>query len=318
MTNINLQGDINMRSKDDDLTQINEGPAMSEGPAFSRRRLATMSIASVAAAATLAQSTLGSSAARAQGTGSRLDRILSSGTLRLGHFLQYKPYGFKNEAGEPDGFDVDVSRMLADDMGVKAEFVDNTWDGIIPGLLSDKFDMVGATMTITLKRCLAVQFSVPHAFTNTAFIIRSENAGRFSSLEKFNDPEVTVSILLQDASHVALERFFPKAKVVDFNTAQDALLAMQTQKADVSCSEMSFLVQYANEHPGLTVVPIDIPGSSSMEGLAMQPGTDSEHLRAFVNTWIQFYFWTGRYEPLWKKWYPWTPLPKIEKFMAPV
>jgi ABC-type amino acid transport substrate-binding protein len=115
-----------------------------------------------------------------------------------------------------------------------------------------------------------------------------------------------------------LDRFFPKAKAVDFNTAQDALLAMQTKKVDVSCSEMSFLVDYASKHPGLTVVPIDIPGSSSVEGLAMLPGSDSEHLRYFINTWVLFYFWTGRFEPVWKKWFPSTAIPKIEKFMAPV
>jgi hypothetical protein len=50
----------------------------------------------------------------------------------------------------------------------------------------------------------------------------------------------------------------------------------------------------------------------------MLPGPDNEHLKTFLNTWVQFYYWNGTFEPLWKKWIPWSPVPKVEKFMAPV
>jgi polar amino acid transport system substrate-binding protein len=254
----------------------------------------------------------------APSSGDRLDRILRSGTLRTGQFLQYKPYGFKKPNGDPDGFDVDLTNMLATDMGVKVEFIDNTWDGIIPALIADKFDIITANLTVTAKRALAVQFANPISFTSSGFIFRAEDKARFPTLASFNDPKITVSVLIQDAVHQTLQRFFPRTTVRDFNSAEEGILAVQTKKVDCSGAEVSFLTQYAKEHPGLTVMPVDYPGSSSPAAMAFKPGPDSQTFQAFLDLWVQFYYWTGKFEPLWKKWIPWNPVPKVQKFMAPV
>jgi polar amino acid transport system substrate-binding protein len=290
---------------------------------LSRRSLAALPLAAVAATTlgagalvptpVLAQST--TSAVSASG---RLDRILKTGKLRVGQYLQFKPFGFKTPSGEPQGFDVDLTKMLTADMGVEPEFIDSTWEGIIPGLLSDKFDLITANLAITVKRSLVVQYANPISFTSSAFVVRADNAGKFPSLDAFNDPSVTVSVLIQDAVHNILARFFPKAQVVDFNTADEAILAMQTGKVMTSAAEISYLTQFTKEHQGLKVMPIDMPGSSSPAAMAMMPGADNQHLLSFVNTWVQFYYWTGRFQPLWQKWTPWNPIPKVEKFMAPV
>ncbi|MBV8565307.1 MAG: transporter substrate-binding domain-containing protein [Methylobacteriaceae bacterium] len=290
----------------------------SKGQLISRRSLAAASLTTAVAAVTLGSAVAPSRALAAGETSGRLDRILKSGKLRVGQFLQYKPYGFKTPQGDPDGFDVDLTKMIAADMGVEPEFVDNTWEGIIPALLADKFDLITANMALTLKRSLAVQFASPHSFTSTAFVFKTQDKDRFSSIEKFNDPNITISVLIQDAVHITLQRFFPQAKVVDFNTADEAILAMQTGRADASGAEISYLTQYVSEHQGLSVAAVTIPGSSSPAGMALLPGPDNDHLKTFLNTWIEFYYWNGKFEPLWKKWIPWSPLPKVEKFMAPV
>jgi polar amino acid transport system substrate-binding protein len=282
---------------------------------ISRRKLAALSLS--AAVATTALSAPPARADAPKGAG-RLDRILSSGKLRVGQYLQFKPFGFKTPAGDPDGFDVDLTKMLASDMGVTPEFIDSTWEGIIPGLLSDKFDLITANLAITVKRALVVQYANPISFTSSGFVVRSDHADKFTSLEAFNDPDVTISVLIQDAVHGIITRFFPKAKVVDYNTADEAILAMQTGKVTTSAAEISYLTQFVKEHEGLTVKPIDYPGSSSPAAMAMMPGPDNAHLLSFVNTWVQFYYWTGRFQDLWKKWTPWNPIPKVEKFMAPV
>jgi polar amino acid transport system substrate-binding protein len=282
----------------------------------SRRSLGTLSLTGAALLATVplpAKAQIDSPKAAG-----RLDRILSSGKLRVGQYLQYKPYGFKTPSGEPDGYDVDLTKMLAEDMGVKPEFIDSTWEGIIPGLLSDKFDLITANLAVTVKRSLVVQYANPISFTSSGFILRSDQAGNYPTLEALNSPDVTVSVLIQDAVHGTLARFFPKARIVDFNSADEAILAMQTGKVKVSAAEISYLTQFSKEHSGLTVKAIDYPGSSNPAAMAMVPGADNMHLLSFVNNWVQFYYWTGRFEPLWQKWIPWNPVPKVEKFMAPV
>jgi polar amino acid transport system substrate-binding protein len=285
--------------------------------AVSRRFLAALPLTAAAAVTALAAGPAQAAQAPTAAAG-RLDRILSSGKLRVGQYLQYKPFGFKTPDGEPAGFDVDLTKMLAADMGVTPEFIDSTWEGIIPGLLSDKFDLITANLAITVKRALVVQFANPISFTSTAFVVRADQAAAFTSLDAFDSPSANVSVLIQDAAHGVLARFFPKARVTDFNSADEAILAMQTGKVTASAAELSYLTQLAQEHTGLKVIPIDIPGTSNPAATAMLPGVDNAHLLAFLNTWVQFYYWTGRFQALWQKWTPWSPIPKIEKFMAPV
>jgi polar amino acid transport system substrate-binding protein len=290
--------------------------ADSEREAVSRRQLlAGLSVPALAAASMVTPSR---AEAAIPAGGDRLDVILKAGKIRVGTFLQYKPFTFKNQAGEADGWDTDVAKALAEDMGVKPEFVDNSWDGIIPALQADKFDVIVAAMTNTKKRSLAINFTYPYYMAANAFIFRSAEAARFPTLDKFNNAALKVSVLIQDAAHIALQRFFSKAQVVDFNSAEEAILAVQTKKVDCSIAEFSFLSLYAKEHQGLTVKAVDYPGSGSPLAMGLVAGPENEHLKTFLNVWIQHFFWTGQNEPIVKKWFPGAPLPKVEKFIAPL
>ena len=280
-----------------------------------RRQMLALSVPVLATASLIGASK--AEAAIAPG-GSRLDAILKAGKLRVGTFLQYKPYTFKNMAGEADGWDTDVAKALTEDMGVKPEFVDNSWDGIIPAMQADKFDVIIAAMSNTKKRSLVVNFTHPYYMASSAFIYRSADAGRFPSLDKFNDPSIKASILIQDASHITAQRFFPKAQVVDFNSAEEAILAVQTNKVDCSIAEFSFCSQYVSEHQGLSVKAVDYPGSTSPLAMALLAGPENEHFKTFLNSWIQHFFWSAQYEPIYKKWFAGAPLPKVEKFLAPL
>ena len=289
--------------------------AESKEKGVERRQLLALSVPVLAAASIVGSRPAAAAAAPA---GSRLDVILKSGKLRVGTFLQYKPYTFKDAAGEADGWDTDVAKALTDDMGVKPEFVDNSWDGIIPALQADKFDVIIAAMSNTKKRSLVVNFTHPYYMASSAFIYRTADEARFPTLDKFNDPSIKASILIQDASHITAQRFFPKAQVVDFNSAEEAILAVQTNKVDCSIAEFSFISQYAKEHQGLSVKVVDYPGSTSPLAMALVAGPENEHFKTFLNSWIQHFFWTGQYEPIYKKWFAGAPLPKIEKFLAPL
>jgi polar amino acid transport system substrate-binding protein len=173
-------------------------------------------------------------------------------------------------------------------------------------------------MAPTKKRALTVQFSNPYNFAVTGMIFRTEDQGRFSSLDKFNDPKLTISILIQDATHITVQRFFPKAKVQDFNSAEEAILAVQTKKVDVSAADLVFLDEYAHAHSGLSVKAVSVPGSSTPAAMALLPGSQNEHLKTFLNLWIDYYFWTGQADTLFKKWLPTMPTPKPDRFTAPL
>jgi polar amino acid transport system substrate-binding protein len=86
-------------------------------------------------------------------------------TLRVGMECTYAPFNFKNTDGELVGYDVDVAKGVAGKIGADLEFVCQEWDGMIPALLANKFDLVIASMSITEKRLEKMDFSSPYRFS---------------------------------------------------------------------------------------------------------------------------------------------------------
>ena len=87
---------------------------------------------------------------------------VSAETLRVGMECTYAPFNFKNADGELDGYDVDVAKGVAGHIGADLEFVCQKWDGMIPALLANKFDLIVASMSITEKRREKIDFSGPY------------------------------------------------------------------------------------------------------------------------------------------------------------
>ncbi|MGE8312265.1 MAG: transporter substrate-binding domain-containing protein, partial [Pseudomonas protegens] len=78
-----------------------------------------------------------------------IDDAVKRGTLKVGMDPTYMPFEMTNKRGEIIGFEVDLLKAMAKSMGVKLEMVSTGYDGIIPALLTDKFDMIGSGMTLT-------------------------------------------------------------------------------------------------------------------------------------------------------------------------
>ena len=95
---------------------------------------------------------------------STLEQILKRGTMRVG-MDTFVPWAMKDKTGKFVGFEIDVARRLAEDMGVKVEFVPTKWAGIIPALLTGKFDVVIGGMGIRPKRALKVNFTIPYDYS---------------------------------------------------------------------------------------------------------------------------------------------------------
>ncbi len=100
---------------------------------------------------------------------STLEKVLKRETLRVG-FSTFKPWAMKGKNGEFIGFEIDVAKRLASDMGVKVRFIPTKWDGIIPALLTGKFDIIIGGMGITPKRNLKVNFSDPYEFSGMSIV----------------------------------------------------------------------------------------------------------------------------------------------------
>lgn len=86
----------------------------------------------------------------------------SAETLRVGMECTYEPFNYRTSAGELAGYDVDVAKGVAEIIGADLEFVCQQWDGMIPGLLANKYDLIVASLSITESRQEKIDFSSPY------------------------------------------------------------------------------------------------------------------------------------------------------------
>jgi len=102
---------------------------------------------------------------------STIEQIMKRGELRVGFESGYVPFEMTNKKGEFIGFDMDFGRRLAKAMGVKFVPVNTAWDGIIPALMTGKFDIIMGGMTITQERNLKVNFAEPYIVVGSPLLM---------------------------------------------------------------------------------------------------------------------------------------------------
>ncbi|PJA26773.1 MAG: basic amino acid ABC transporter substrate-binding protein [candidate division Zixibacteria bacterium CG_4_9_14_3_um_filter_46_8] len=113
------------------------------------------------------------------------DRIMAQKVMRIGTDATYPPFETMNvESGELVGFDIDLMTSICNQLGVKPDFIVTPFDGIIPGLLDDKYDIIISSMTITPKRAEKVAFTNPYYWASQTIAVRmnEENIKRKEDL----------------------------------------------------------------------------------------------------------------------------------------
>jgi polar amino acid transport system substrate-binding protein len=151
---------------------------------------------------------------------SALEAITERGVIKVGMDV-FVPWAMRDKKGELIGFEIDIAKKLAEDMGVKIEFVPTKWSGIIPGLIAGKFDVLIGGMTITTKRNMKINFTRPYYYTEQGLMAHKKKAAGFK-VDDFNSPDVTIAARLGSTAAVAAKQRFPKAKIRLFDDEPSA------------------------------------------------------------------------------------------------
>ena len=144
-----------------------------------------------------------------------IEQIKRDGVIRIGLSL-FVPWSMRDKNGELIGYELDVGRQLAEDMGVEVEFVPTSWDGIIPALVAGNFDVIISGMSVTAQRNLTVNFTDPYAYSGLAILANKElTAGM--SIEDLNSPDVTFATRRGATPAVVVAEKFPLAQLLLFD-----------------------------------------------------------------------------------------------------
>ncbi len=117
---------------------------------------------------------------------SHIQKILERGELRVGFESGYMPFEMTNKKGDFIGFDMDFGRQMAKAMGVKFVPINTAWDGIIPALMTDKFDIIMGGMTITQERNLKILFADPYIVVGQSILLNKKHEGKVLTFKDLN------------------------------------------------------------------------------------------------------------------------------------
>jgi len=214
---------------------------------------------------------------------STLEHALKRGVLKVG-MSTFKPWAMRDKTGKLIGFEIDVATRLAKDMGVKIEFVPTKWSGIIPALITGKFDIIIGGMGIVPKRNFKVNFSIPYDYSGMSMVAHKKNAAGFNSLEDFNRPDVTLSVRLGATPVQAAKKFMPKAKLRQFDDESQALQELLNGRAHAMVSSAPFPAFQAIKYSEKLFLPLKGTFTKEPIGFAVRKG-DFDTLN-FLNNWI--------------------------------
>ena len=213
-----------------------------------------------------------------------LDKINERGSLRVG-MSTFVPWAMRNKQGDLVGFEIDVAKRLAEDSGWKVEFVPTAWDGIIPSLLSNKFDVIIGGMSITEARAKSVLFTEPYSHSGVQLAANKELADGFSKISDFDSRRVKIAARRGAFTVQVARETFPKAKVLQFDDDAQAFQEVLNGNAHAVIASSPKPEHEAIKNADTLFIPFDERLSKGNEAFAVRLGeTDKAE---FFNEWIK-------------------------------
>lgn len=231
---------------------------------------------------------------------STLEDIIKRGELRVGFEAGYLPFEMADKKGRFIGFDIDVAKEMAKAMEVKFVPVNTAWDGIIPALMTKKFDIIISGMTITQQRNLKINFAEPYIIVGQTILLNKKHEGKVKSYKDLNDPKYVLTSKLGTTGEQAIKRMIPKATYKSFEVESEAALEVLTGKADATIYDLPFCAVFMAQQGAGKLIFLDKPFTYEPLAWAVRKG-DPDFLN-WLNNFIRQIRNDGRYDRIYNKW----------------
>ena len=231
------------------------------------------------------------------------EEIKARGSINIGMLVDFPPFGILDVQGKPDGYDADVAKLLAEDLGVTANIVPVTGPNRIPYLISNQIDILVASLGITEERAKQVEFSQPYAGIEI-FVVGDVNleiadagdlSGKNVGVARASTQDTAITEIAPDDA--TIQRFDDDA------TAVQALISGQVPLIGASNTVIAQIQKVAPERfePKFSL-------RQQSQGIATRPGSDE--LLAYVNDFLNRKKQSGELNAIHEKWLD-APLPEF-------
>ncbi len=223
-----------------------------------------------------------------------LDDAKKRGKLLVGIGLGAPPFGYYDADKKPAGFDVDLARLIAQELKVEIEWVDTTSVNRIPYLLTNKVDLVIATFGNTPERAKQVAFTKPYVSWNLVLLGWKKDR----DIKSYKDLKgKTVGVTRGTTQDIAITKLAPEAKIVRYEDDPVAMLAFEQKKVDVLPTAEVLALRKAKENKD-----VEIKGlvSRSWSAVGIRRG-DFDWLQ-WLNTFMDWHGGQGKFAEIFEKW----------------
>ena len=203
--------------------------------------------------------------------------------MRIG-VSEFVPWTMKDADGNLQGFEIDVGRKLASDMGVSAEFVAYEWSDIIPAVRDGEIDIIAAGMAITPERALKVNFSRPLAVSGVGLALNARLTENLEALSELNQPRIKISVVKGTLADSVARTLFDRASIHTFSNNADAEEMLLQDRAEAYVASMPAVVFLVLRNTDNVSIPINEPLVASSEAFAVRKG--EQELLNFLDAWV--------------------------------
>lgn len=229
-------------------------------------------------AGTTAETSGAETAGEETGKDDLLAKIQSEGKIIFAMEGTWAPWTYHDEAGELVGFDTEVGKLIARELGVEAEFVEGEWDGLFAGLDGGRYDAVINGVEITDERAEKYDFTEPYGYIHTALIVGSDNVD-ITSFEDLNG-KTTANSLNSTYQYLAQDY---GATVSNVDSLGETLEMVLSGRVDATLNADVSFYEYLGQHPDAALKVVDLTEDASKVSIPLRKGAETESLLAAIN-----------------------------------
>ena len=242
----------------------------------------------------------------ARADGLTLTQLKASGELRIGCEAAYVPFTYRQD-GKIVGYDVELAEVICKSLGVKPNFIDTAWAGVIPSLYAKKFDVIMSSMSYTKERLERVAFSIPYAEASQALLVRAADAGKIKGAADLNNRILAVKLgspgqILQEKIAAGLKSAggpgFKELRTFDDHPS--AYVALAQNRVDGVLNTLATLAMVLKDAPGKYAIVRGL-GADNWAGIAARK--EDPEIVAFLNAELTRLKADGTLYKLQEKWF---------------
>ena len=206
-----------------------------------------------------------------------VEEIQESGSVRIGVFSDKSPFGYVDEYGEYQGYDVYFARRIGEDLGVEIEYVSTEAANRIEYLQTGKVDIILANFTVTEERAEEVDFALP--YMNVALGVVSPEDAVIESLDEIGKDQQVI-VISGTTAETYLEKNNPEIRLQKYDAYAEAKTALENGNADAWANDNTEVIAFAIENEGFVV---GIPSLGSADTIAPAVTKGNESLLNWLN-----------------------------------